>query len=644
MKAYTNTKFIAEFTDTITGYDYKLEIIPADTTDFTTTKTVVLPEGIIKKLSFPVADDKYAIEMNLMQMNLNLNLNLYYNTGTDDDLLHCLFYPFSEIDIQLFYDALTGIGYENQITAGNIFKFYIKFNGADDSIPLEYRLMFIGLQKNGIESGYDYESGILELEIVNIGKVLLETAEISSLQYAYQDTTLTLNCKVESAYINEIHYGKAKTDKYLNAFIPAKDNYYFWFMSLADIDTVYSELLTVLYRKLIRNSAESSVTIEIPTMKTAYKQLYDASGDVASSINTATDKDKLFHIIYVSNKNNTRTIANINNIGGLFYSDLKQDYQTLADYYSGICKQYLKRVNYNALTKTYELYNVKDKNNEITLTLNDGAGFCIMTDKPELSVDVLQRVTASILKGNSDDLESIELINNSSRTDNNDDIPIIHNNTLSANETWNYETDLMLKGISDKLSININNSVYICHYSSVNVDMKQYYYYGIPLDAESNLMTSKPVMIKIHHHCITDLGYNYDTDDLKPYTVFISYDKNRVILNADIINEQLKSGLPNINANALLQVFSNKYQTKLKLKTAFTETVDYTGINPIGCIWFNPYDAVFKFDLNEIKPETSSAGFFNGYPVEYWLVQAELILIDDTLADAGTVNFTLLGY
>jgi hypothetical protein len=651
--AYEQNVWIRQYTDPKTGYDYIFQFYKPDADpldwldDGDSTDVITLNEGCFSKIEYDWEYEDYSFGMpKSPALKITFNMNVIGGQGLNKQLM----YPFVTLT-----DTWTPTGYDAaclipiSLEASTICRLYIKFNGQETSPT--WRLVFVGMQKNGIEDGYKSKTNTFEAEFYDIGRCITESVKMSWLKYFYFKSTNPLKNAKEIYdwiyYISTDHY---RANWLAPAFLTLYEEMaYFWMVKYSDfwdyLELLSSQIATLLLRET------KTITIEEPDA-TYLKQSYQNEGTPGASL---THSDIYFpgYVTIHSSASRLTTPTdeyafNYTVLGGVFKNDLSEDFASLWDFLSDAFKEGFNRYWFNPNTMTFQrirFYQTKGHAISRYSETNPFSGIEIIP-----GASALKRSQVAAVETVDKDISCFETVKDSSRSENTLNIPVIFNNVPTAIARQRISTvgEANDNTILDRFTFN---------YGSVDFKLRLGYqghlrelcYIDDPKDGNGTSMTRKDliinpdvdIFIRCNEYCTYYLGNSIYSYNVYPFAseAFMDFTSIPVNNEPNDINEavylQNHSGKQYILSKVMDGMFGNT-TSKLKGKTILKSCTNLSD-SDLLCFWFNPV-GYLSLTLSEFAP-ANETDLFTGLPTptQFYPKSCKVDLIE------GSVEFEGLG-
>ncbi len=591
------------------GWEAKLEFYCSDTANIVP-NYVDLPEICLLDVPFKWSYDKYYYgQQSAIEFEFMFNLGAIQYT----DCVYQLMNPLQNFnDFEIVFNIAKSKSIFIDFQTCNIFNLYLKFIGNDDVLPEDWRLIYRGGQKAGIENGL-IEGYKYKVKTHNTNLILEEIFRMEWLQNAIFDSTYGISdfIKVTQAYYDMIWSNGTK------AFVSIAGNpedpftaYFYYFMKEEHIagfmgNKIIKQIAQKFYRTAIADCTGSSFTSNF----NYYRQ--DVTG--AGVADTVTLKNDRYKLILVTNK----LLANVFDtdlkiFGGLFSNVVYDKFVTLNDFYKDLHQGSFQRQIYLPEEMALVYFNRAS-------TIYGNVGQIYLDERlinknaePKPMVDIVNRAESSMFEVEKNDLEKREQSIVSSAISNNFQMPIIINNTPIADEEirdGSYGQRLQCKA----------NLIIDTFYFTYNNHICENFYFEIPQYLGTDL-TSEAVMLRSHEFIRLNIGNGYDSSDfINIANVNINSSSLNVMSKAQAI--QFTSGIPNILAKLFLAIFGHDYL----LTIPNIETVIENGLQVSGTTtniwWLTGTPTALSLDP-EIFNKTEHTLFAN-YPTRFHVTKVE---------------------
>lgn len=589
------------------GWEAKLEFYCSDTANIVPAY-VDLPEICLKDVNFKWSYDKYYYgQQSAIEFEFLFNLGAIQYA----DCVYQLMNPLQNFnDFEIVFNVAQSKSILVDFNTCNIFNLYLKFIGNDDVLPEDWRLIYVGGQKAGIENGLiggvDYK-----VKTHNTNLILEEMFKMEWLQNAIFDEDFNLFIQVTQAYYDMIWENGTKAFVSIAGNIEEPyTNYYYYFMTESKIcDFMGTRIIKNIAEKLYRTAIVDTSGARFMSKFDFYRQ--DVSG--AGIADTATLKNDKYKLIAVTNKLIADVFdADLKIYGGLFSSVVYEKFKTLNDFYKDLCQSSFVRQIYTP--ENFELLSFYSHS-----SIYGNAGQIYLDERlinkdaePKPMVDIVGRTEASMFEAEKNDLEKRTFELNSSAIGNNFQIPVIFNNTPIVEE------QILDGGFAVKLLCKAAlglNTIYFTH----NFHICENFYFEIPSYLGTDL-TTEAVMLRSHEFITVDVGNGLDSADfisIVPANINL-YDP-AVVLKAEYI--QAISGIPNVLAKLFLVIFGHDYLLSIQN----VETVIENGLQVSGSTaniwWLTGTPTALSIDP-EIFNKTEHTLFTN-YPTRFHVTKVE---------------------
>jgi hypothetical protein len=543
-----------------TGWDYKLEIIPAGDTDLNNPAIVKLPPGTINVQKLGLKYDEYLSGFpEAPQLDVFIDLKTLPDDITYADFKKAVYTPLVEI----------AIPYIAVFDAGTIFNLSIKYNGnADEEINV-YRKLFTGCYRREGKYNYDLVENTVTLNVIDINRTIHDTIVWFFFILANQPTNITRTGYIDLAYIKDtINYVIGHHDR----------DHSFIFSEFTDIELFIAACANAIYKKLVRD-ATAEYTMDFP-FPIFYKQSYTPTGNLGDEL-TRND-------LYFINK----VLKGENWIGGLIHDKdelgLPVRYGNSAwDYISELCEFSLAKAIFKPTgLNCIPIFGSVGSENLVTLEVKN---LNSMNLNPS---NVIKTATSSLYEKLSDDkfsdIEKYEELQVGTQNEGQNTIPVVFNNIPGC-----------VSYSEEGYTFNLNLALSWKRRRAFYPHILNLYYFDQPSFLDQNL-SSMP--FRVHEYCKWNLGNGIYSDSLPgcSFSAFnagaFDYDKPSECIAA----MQSDSCYPKWMAKTQLAIFGNKDQRTLDIKVDFNENTYFTAGGGVGFPWYQP-DTTFIFNLSNIS-------------------------------------------
>ncbi len=581
-----------------TGWDYRMDVIRAAGTPLLSPEVIYIPEGAFEIKKRNIKYNKYPYGALSSQMTVFWDLDVIPDNAEYSDLLDALLSPRVELP-RVFCTY-------KDFTAGTIYRYYIKFNG-NDSSP-QYREVFTGIQKHGIEKGYTFETNQLETLVVHsmiygLNNVLfdriylllnndpqLHTARYSAVEYVVDFP--------ESVKLFIGHYLAKPAYMF-------PDLKYMWFFKLQEIWDYIDSALTEIMTYLLRETPVVTIGQPYPQY---YKQTYNRGGALGGQL--------AFNQLYIIGAiADTETIDGNTRLEDGLFIPWSQDYigvdgRNAWDFFSDFFSDSFFKMGLDTDSMWFApLFN---SDNTLELIREDLNKVNVKFEK-----DVANTVTASIIESPiGGDIPKYEVNSGEGRNTGGETLPIVFNNMPVSDY---YKSTVF----------NIFNAAgeYLSYYFNIPHLWNLWYF-----DA-SIFQYGQAWPVRVHEHIRTPyapdgLGGHLYIDEL-PDCEFKAFLWEPTQAAGSVIEEfflemQLESCKPRVQAKAFFALFGDKKLTHLVIEVDYNVLTQFGSLQP-GFVWdMDGFSQEFEFDLS------LENSHIKDIPVKWFMISTELNDIDET--------------
>lgn len=646
-------------------WEYRLTMFPADTVDidhdpFNPPQTNTMPDGCMTSVKIDwERDTGYPLGLYVKHIQIEFNMEL-----VDADFNEFIVEPFADQSFE--YDTpsgWSGDSFTMEFPTANVFKLEIKFVGNDSYGGPDWRTVYIGTQRNGIEDGYDPVSKTFTIETQSIIKSTLESFRTEWMHYLYQVEDVYGHTRVLNYWLYRIHWGSQ--DKNL-AFMgyPANDependkyfNGYFWMYDWNQIDTYITDVADQIYKKFMRDDSAEGFDIVLP-FPTYYKQ-HNGSATGPNDSDAAegnhnllgdpiTLKSDLYVCGHITNKPKENKM-NASFYGGWLYSGLTENYDTMWAYCVDLWKEGVVRGYYdeaeNILTYTQILPSSAPLLNLEGSDLSEPMVF------PHS--EVLNRVSASFIEVYGENNDNYELTEPSNRTDAEMDIRIIHSTIPPASVdgshvdggsgTYHGRDPIAYRNMTDLASDGDTKKEYVRTFDTLEGGVYYSDTVGDVLNDGQDVMRREGILL-VHEFVTYNMDGTIDSDNYvenRGQDITPEHSVNRNIADGESYEEDVvkriaesyaDKGKAYVLAHTILNLYNDPLQTRLTGTVSIKNAVNYTlapnwGANP----WMDTVSG-FTFDLNELAPD-NNPNLFDNYPTAWLPVKVEIDCINEVVS------------
>ena len=483
------------------------------------------------------------------------------------------------------------------ISAGNLYTLYR--NGS---------VVYRGIQLQDYRYGMTVSDGIVkyEAELISLGKYILSCFDIPTFLRLYRDVFLTASTGFKYVIEQATDTGKLSESKKLIRtiineakhndilkWVENNENDKFYFMSLADFESIMKNVFATIYNKLTRTANSAALTFSLPFMQ-YWKQVLN------SSINST---------VYVWEQLNKETALlpslitrDTNYVGGLLHnlsgiSKYKVFYDFIADMSLDHVVKYRVSPDGSKFLPYYFFGYLCDPNSggfgnidTITFKTNE-------VIELELEHYITNQITASLEEFTNADIDNYRFNDGTLRNDDELQVPVLFNTAPPAN---NYS---LFKGKRGKILDNLytNNTVGELDVTGDALREFRFYYTTQPIFLE------KEVVVPAHSYCRQSIGSESIELEGGTYLPIIEDTK------AWILRNQRECSKPLLFSD-FREVLDSPRNSKLKIKVPATG--DFNTI-------FDGINTAFYIDL------TKWDSYLASYPDTWYLTKVEYNFDDD---------------
>lgn len=632
MSYLDNYKWTYNWRGKRTGWDYKLSFTHASQTPISymdgeeivemELTEVELPQGAISGGGYSFEYDDYPLGMhNATELNIVFNIKQRKDGYTD--FLKTIFSPFVDFDYDFNDIPNFPSGYSIPLSfkAGTICKLEIKYNGNDETTPAPYRTLFIGMQKEGFDTEFSPSDNTFSVSFIDINRCILEAIPISLFEHLWQYESGSFGSHYN---VYESYYQDGAGNTYeLISYNPKLSGkiVYFWFDGISRILSFIELFVNEIYRKLTRYDITSytvSLSLGLPEF---YRQTYDQSGDVGSSLSGA----ELYLLCNIADAEYTAADKNNSTFrAGVFWLDGLKDYSNIWDFFVDLAESNLKKFQFGISYLTGHPYiGGVGVFAEVSLPIDVGI-FDLRDIKFSPNAGTLKRTASSLIDSVGDDINRYEIDKPSGRGEEDRNIPILLNNIPLNTDYRSYRTITYESGGYITKSRYLKETTDI---HSLNI------YYKTDLEV-GDVGESIECYMKAHDHCRIYLGSGIYSDDagVSPFDGSLScYPFDRLPSNSDIQVIQQNSCLHNVAIKSLSYLFNSdqgKQLSKIEAKCAINKTNSF--ISPF--LYNGAYP--LKYDLNLIEPIDGILDDYSSIGIDetiYFIIKSDVdIFFDET--------------
>lgn len=654
-KVGANTIYRWEWTGKQSKWQFRLDFIASDDENLNEPNIAIQDNGSIISMDYERELEDYLVGMGSAG-NIKIKFNLARISNLN--LQSFMLYPFINHSFSITKGVddgyLAGTSIPIDFDTANYIELCIKFVGNDDNEPVNYRPVFRGVQKAGIESGYDVEKQQIEIEFYSLRRVIFENFNFDLLAYMWRKNIW----ESDTSAIDWLYFQDDGGDKsyFVTGSFPIATqtgfNYtgYLWYCNHSSFQGYVNEILDIIGKKYVRTDEDFAISLPLPTFR--YKQFYDNTpaatnyvGKIGAALSSASE---VFYIGFLADKDHTER-ADATIIAGLFYDDLQASYKNLWDFYTDLLKENLVIGNdsYYFLTLTSYSKLFSDDGSIFQMQVNGNPLNSFISCKPSFRAEILQRAQSPLVKTVAKDLNMIEAINPSSRAEKTETFPVIFTNIpiVYDDDVKYQQNDSGTFLAANKFSIT-NNPYSRANFQRVTkkFHFKGQYYKQRAQDNSSNYITTREKFIRMHERCDYSLGsveaQAYDTSDFVAFSPLdfrsMSYDAQPIGAQESLF-AQTYHGKSNVIAYTMLGIFGKNYTSKIEGEAFINCLTRFSGGGDIGCLWFEMNNALIKFDLSNIAPKNNE-NLFNNYPLYWHLRKVEINFLSEK------VKFEIIGF
>lgn len=574
----SNKIYYHEHRGTRTGWDYKIEFIPASADPITTPEYVRLPTGSVKfkKAAKKMQGDYYFGLVDVPTADIDIYLADIPETELYNDFFDCIMYPIKKLAVpisDLYPTPLT-------VDIGTYVKISINFKG-NDGTDVGYRYFFSGCVRYDNKIKNNPINEVANLTITHINKCICDSFNFAYLGI-YPDM-FGMETKHSDAIYEWIGYSNGMGYQVVHN----GGNLKYEFVSKTVVDNYIRYVGSQVAKKITRdpNQAFSAQ----PIFPEFYEQTYDGTGSRGGAIPT----DNLYllsRIVYEAD-------GQFEPIGGILnpYND-----KSLYQRYPNSVWDYLKDVYDWAMCRGDM---VVDSGLTNTRMFGHSSDTIILLTKSILNdmdldqdTNVLKTATASMVESYSDedfaDRDNYEAVKQGSRNESEFTIPIIYNN-LPTCVRYTYE---LLYATS-----------LVARHRSIKPHQLGFYYWEENIPTSALLMIDKNYApVRVHERCKYNLGNGISSDELVPIDDFpsgdLTLDKNLTAGAMVFVMQNATNGvgLPKIAAESLIKIFGNDKQHANKLSVPIEEHTKMSWGGDVGFIWWY-LDTKYEISWSEYR-------------------------------------------
>lgn len=565
----SNKIYYHEHRGTRTGWDYKIEFIPASADPITTPEYVRLPTGSVKlkKATKKMQGDYYFGLVDAPTADIDIYLADIPETELYDDFFDCIMYPIKKLAVpisELYPIPLT-------VDIGTYVKISINFKG-NDGTDVGYRYFFSGCVRYDNKIKNNPINEVANITITHISKCICDSFNFEYLGI-YPDM-FGMETK-HSEYIYE-WLGVADGKGY--QVVHSGGNLKYEFVSKAVIDNYIRYVGSQVAKKITRDP--NQVFSAQPIFPEFYEQIYDGTGSRGGAI-PSENLYLLSRIVYEAD-------GQFDPIGGLLnpYND-----KGLHQRYPNSVWDYLKDVYDWAMCRGDMVEDSGFRNSRMFGHSSDTTILLTKKILKDMDLDqdtnVLKTATASMVESYSDDdyadRDNYEAVKQGSRNESEFTIPIIYNNLPTCIQ-YQYESRYVSTNSQSKT---------VVRFLSIKPHQLGLYYWEEnipPLASISWEQTSAPV--RVHERSRYNFGNGVTSDSLVEITDFPSsdlvIDGNHTAGAMAFVMQNASNGvgLPKIAAESLIKLFGNERQHANKLTVPIEEHTKMSWGGDVGFVWW----------------------------------------------------------
>lgn len=560
-----------------TGWEYKLVFKKSSDQPITDINEIKLPRGSVGLKSTNWQFDKYPIGLQSAK-ELEATINLELLDGTIyNDFVAMLYNPITEIDLRLGFQSYPRIYY-----LGTIIEFYIKFNNNAEPSINDFRLQDIYIIRDDQEVEYNRQEKIFNINATDINRAIFNQLKPEDLLILVASSN-----KVEKTGYVELFQWATNSLALFNVptyYFNGK-NYKMTFVPFSDFIATIEFCCQEIYRKMVRNTTVNyDVAISTPKI---YKQLYDGTGALGNQISASN----LYILVKIDDGTNA--------VGGLFDSrdedSLTSNFNTLNDLLNDLFTTFIQKafitsgsLNSTGIFSSHVSETIVTIDvNKVELTFKQMSGLC-------------KKVTASMYEskqGATSDIDNFKAEISDTRNSNEFTIPVLFNTMPSQAKFESYSIS-RAAGNEDMKSwidgcIIIAPGIISSALSVSNENRRFGLYY-----LDDTAFTNQSEIFKCHSFIDFLIKDGFYSSQLIPFEAKDTTSYNGSQMSALVAYLQSYSS-PQLAADILLKLLSNKNQHIANLKTKIEYITDIKAGGSVGYVWDNP-NIIIDLDLNQI--------------------------------------------
>lgn len=648
-----NRLFRFEWQSIVNNYKFKLEVIASDASEDFTGSPIIIdmpPESLNKcvwkwdnPLEYPLGNGSAPVM--IFNFNVNETAKIGPNGVRFNDVIKDPVKNYGNYHI-LFEDlnGLLNSGFEMEYTTGNIYNFYVDFSSED---PLDdYRLMYTGIQKKGIESGYESSDYSFEIETLHISRAVYETIVVSDFFYYYNNVGLNTTVRTSHAYFELLNW-----DAVNNITIAAGNKIsldpfsigtpFYWFLASSMFHILFREH----YFKILRIMSRNTVIGGLPFPTPFNSKIYDQSDRDDNELGPENFiVPGTWMLGWRGNKDKSGILDPDFIIKGHLFSSMGQDIKTGWDL---IQHEMISKGRKGIFTATALIdFNILTTDS-VDVLIED---FDVLP-KILMEAGTLKRSSATPIETIDNDLTKVDKLTPSSQAEATLTIPVPINSMPSAVDASEVEVTSIEEKVQE-FNFNSAQANFLSWYWGEKEKNYNYYYFGRPKDEADHFLITESMPIMIHEFWDLELGAGLFYSDIFPFSSIGGVDypsqggASKVDMGAYNSKRQINS-LPTIMAKLGEYLFGqdsmNVVEGKANIKstTAFNAVGDSYGLN-----WMTP-TKYLNIPLDSLNPPNDPA-FLDivksdapGNPTKAYLIESSINFTSSEEEPEG-VSFTAI--
>lgn len=559
--------FTYQFRGKRTGWDYKLVFTPSGASELETPEEVVLPRGSVglKKTSWKF--DKLPLGLRSAKtLEAEIDISLLAHT-TFDDFVTMLYNPITEI-------TRTISGYSNTYYVGSVVELYIKFNRNSEVSVNVWRNVFTGTIREDQEvEATNSMKNIYTVTAEDVGR-----SATDSIGFRGISAVSTIDDVERDGYCE--FYANTSPKRVI--FQKPGFDMSVLFQPL----TVLENYIKAAYQALLRDTMrDQSITaaFELP-LPTLYKQIYTGYTTRGAELTKAD--------LFIAS---TLFYQEVTDMGGFTHAEdefgLNKSYQSIWDFLSDHLESNLRKGWFDGAT----FYST-------TIFGQIGATRIHAIDSKKVNIkynqasQLLKKVVASIYERHGDKVKDMDNVNSelpASRNAGEYSLPTLlmpqPTQSFFVNNAFFREDSTQAEDFMDEFGVSTSDK----HWLGDQVRRQCYFY----KEASSPITNTLGEFFRVHHAPRYAIAPGITSDDLYP---FISENLTTFNdANVVIAQMQVESSAPVIVSNALLKIFSDRIQHKIKIEANIDYLTDFQPGGGAGFVWDAP-DSIFELNLGDI--------------------------------------------